>query len=131
MCHKFSTYYLNKQANSLCKACSAKKFGVEKLVIYFCTVTSADGWRFGRSVLGVVCIRHIGELLALGMAVPLKGMQIPGSAIPSAVFREYMVPVVQLAEHRIVVPKVMGSSPVRHPKITPLFHLKGWTCAVG
>ena len=61
----------------------------------------------------------------------MKGMQILGSAVPSAVFREYMVPVVQLAEHRIVVPKVMGSSPVGHPKITPLFHLKGWTCAVG
>ena len=79
--------------------------------------TPADGWRFGRTVLGVICTKYIGELSALGATVPLKGMQIPGRAVSSAVFREYMVPVVQLAEHRIVVPKVMGSNPVGHPKI--------------
>ena len=63
-------------------------FGAKKLVIYFCTVTPADEFRFGRVVLGFMSIRHIGELSALGMTVPLKGKQIPSSAIPSAVFRE-------------------------------------------
>ena len=125
---------MNKQISSARLAgpkCLEGKDKASTFAVAIKKITRADGWRFGRTVLGVVCIRHIGELLALGMAVPLKGMQIPGSAIPSAVFREYMVPVVQLAEHRIVVPKVMGSIPVGHPKITPLFHLKGWTCAVG
>ncbi len=32
-----------------------------------------------------------------------------------------MVDVVQLVEHRIVVPSVVGSSPIIHPSKTPVF----------
>ena len=41
----------------------------------------------------------------------------------------YMVAIAQLAEHRIVVPSVVGSSPTSHPKETTYGRLFLWLVA--
>ena len=56
---------------------------------------------------------------ARGQAAKERNPRVGASQSPSTVRNlVHMVLVAQLAEHRIVVPKVAGSRPARHPELT-------------
>lgn len=53
---------------------------------------------------------------------PFKGLFSLVGGIPTPTF--FTVDIAQLVEHRFVVPSVVGSIPIIHPKVFPLFDFK-------